>query len=38
MRKEKLKNPPEKLKKNGDCIAESELGVRPPFLYEGRWR
>jgi hypothetical protein len=41
MRKEKLKNPrsaTEKLKKNGGCIAEGELGVRPPFLYEERWR
>ena len=26
----------EKMKKNGDCIAEGELGVRSPFLYEGR--
>ena len=25
----------EQMKKNGDCIAEKELGIRPPFLYEG---
>ena len=23
----------EKMKKNGDCIAEDELGVRSPFAY-----
>ena len=26
----------EQMKKNGDCIAEGELGMRSPFLYEGR--
>ena len=26
----------EQMKKNGDCIAEGELGVRSPFLCEGR--
>ena len=26
----------EQMKKNGDCIAEEELGMRSPFLYEGR--
>ena len=26
----------EQMKKNGDCIAEEELGVQSPFLYEGR--
>ena len=26
----------EKTKKNGDCIAERKLGMRSPFLYEGR--
>ena len=25
-----------KTKKNGDCIAERKLGMRSPFLYEGR--
>ena len=25
-----------KTKKNGDCIAEQKLGMRSPFLYEGR--
>ena len=26
----------EQMKKNGDCIAEGELGMRSPFLHEGR--
>ena len=26
----------EKMKKNGDCIAERNLGLRSPFLYDGR--
>ena len=25
----------EKMKKNGDCIAEGELGVQSPFAYVG---
>lgn len=25
-------------KKNGDCIIEKKLGMRSPFLYEGRCR
>ena len=25
-----------KTKKNGDCMAERKLGMRSPFLYEGR--
>ena len=25
----------EKMKKNGDCIAEEELDVRSPFAYAG---
>ena len=26
----------EKMKKNGDCIAEEDSEIRSPFLYEGR--
>ena len=26
----------EQMKKNGDCITEEKLGIRSPFLYEGR--